>query len=62
MLGDIRLYNNASRSDSYRYYLTQLNMGGSHDALRGNGVTLRNVRAGLIASTTQAFTAVELMP
>jgi hypothetical protein len=34
---------------------------GSHDALRGDGVPLTNVRAGLITPTTRAFAAVELM-
>jgi len=40
-----------------RLYL--LNMGGSHDALRGDGVPLTNAQAGLITPTTRAFAAVE---
>ena len=36
-------------------------LGGSHDALRGDGVPLTNARVGLITPTTRAFAAVELM-
>jgi hypothetical protein len=34
---------------------------GSHNALRGDGVPMANVRAGLIAPTTRACAVVELL-
>ena len=38
-----------------------VNMGGSHDALRGDGVPLTNARAWLMTPTALTWASVELM-